>query len=375
MSASSLARRLVAHTPGRPVISLYLDLDPERFATPPARASQVRSLLDGAARQIEEDTALDHESRASLREDIERLDEFLADPPAKGARALAVFSSNRDGLFETVTLTTPADGRVVIADRPYVEPLVTAAPGGRWLIALVSRRHARFFTGEGHEVAESRDITDSVHGQHGRGGWSQANYERSIEEDVDRHMRRVAETIGRTRQGLRFERLALGGTSEDVARLEKLLDEQSRAALAPQRLDVEVEHATEAQVSAAMHDLLEEDAQRRERDALDRLAAGVGTGGHAVGGPDGVVEALNQRRVESLLLAVDFDREVGRCRACGTLVADPAAPCPVDGEPLNRVGLREAAVESAVAQDGDTIIVTRFPDLGPFQGIAALLRF
>lgn len=35
------------------VLSLYLDLDPQRFATPGARASEIDSLLDGAHREIE----------------------------------------------------------------------------------------------------------------------------------------------------------------------------------------------------------------------------------------------------------------------------------------------------------------------------------
>jgi hypothetical protein len=37
--------------------------------------------------------------------------------------------------------------------------------------------------------------------------------------------------------------------------------------------------------------------------------------------------------------------------------------------------LREAAVEVALAQDADVMNVRYYPDLGPFQGIGALLRF
>jgi hypothetical protein len=50
--------------------------------------------------------------------------------------------------------------------------------------------------------------------------------------------------------------------------------------------------------------------------------------------------------------------------------------CPADGgelEPLEH--LREAAVEAALTQDAEVMVVHHHPDLGPFQGIAALLRF
>jgi hypothetical protein len=32
-------------------------------------------------------------------------------------------------------------------------------------------------------------------------------------------------------------------------------------------------------------------------------------------------------------------------------------------------------VEAAVAQDADVMVISHYPDLGPFRGIGALLRF
>src|SRR2546421_12500057 len=71
------ARRLVQHRGEHPVISLYLDLDPERFATAPARASQIRSLLDEAGREVERLDGRGHEDRLSRRADLRRCGSFL----------------------------------------------------------------------------------------------------------------------------------------------------------------------------------------------------------------------------------------------------------------------------------------------------------
>jgi hypothetical protein len=50
--------------------------------------------------------------------------------------------------------------------------------------------------------------------------------------------------------------------------------------------------------------------------------------------------------------------------------------CPADGSSLEEVEhLREAAVEAAIEQDAEVMVVRHYPDLGPFQGIGALLRF
>jgi peptide chain release factor subunit 1 len=373
------ARRLVGHRPGHPVISLYLDLDPERFATAPARASQIRSLIDGAAREIESDGALDHEDKLALREDLKRIDEYLGSrrAPFQGARALAVFCSARDGLFEAVQLPRPVPGRVLIGSAPYVEPLVAALQERRWLVVLVSRRTARLLAGPADRLEEREGFDDEVHGQHDQGGWSQANYERSVEKDVEDHLRRVAEVVRQTRQQDRFDRVAVGGPQEIVPRFEALLPEEIRSRLADGRVEVDVATATEEQIRGAVAELVEEDEKQRERDALDRLAAGVGSGGRATGGPEDTLEALNERRVGTLLLEPGFDRRGYRCPACGLLLLDSQdGRCPVDGSALEELEhLREAAVEAALAQDAEIMVVRFFPNLGPFQGIGALLRF
>jgi peptide chain release factor subunit 1 len=372
------ARRLAEHSQGHRVISLYLDLDPERFATAPARASQVRSLVDGAARKVEKMGDLSHDDKAALREDLERVRDYLLsrEPPFQGARALAVFCSSRDDLFETVQLPRPLEGRVVIDDSPYVEPMVAAAGSRRWSVVLVSRRDGRMFSGSADGLEERRSFHDDVHGQHDQGGWSQPRYERSVEKEVDDHLRRVAEVLDRSWRRRRFERLALGGPPEIVPRLEGMLSEEVRGCLVEGRVEVDVASANAHQVQAALAPLVEEDERRLESEALDRLRAGVGGGGRAAGGPEDTLQALNERRVEKLLLAPDFDGHGQRCPACGLLTLEGAGRCPADGTELRDVAhLREAAVEAALAQDAEVMVVRQHPDLGPFRGIAALLRF
>lgn len=376
MSVINAARSLAGQRPTRPVVSLYLDLDPERFATAPARSSQIRSLLDEVRRRIEHDDALEHEELMALREDVDRIDEYLnsTEPPFQGARALAVFCSVRDELFETVRLTRPVEGRVVIDRAPYIEPLLGAAHERNWCVALVNRRHARILSGPADQLQEHARLDEDTHGQHDQGGWSQANYERSYEKDADDHLRRVASELEQRWRRHRFDRLALGGPVEIVPRLEGMLSGELRARLA-RRVDVDVSTAGVEQVREAVASLAEEDERERRREALNRLAAGLGSSGRAVGGLEETLEALNQRRVETLLLEAGFDHPGGRCPSCGLLSADSAGSCPADGTKLEPVDLREATAESALAQDAEITLITDEPDLGPLRGIAALLRF
>jgi peptide chain release factor subunit 1 len=373
------ARRLVERRSGHRVLSLYLDLDPEHFATAPARASQVRSLLDEAAKEIENGAALAHDDRVGLREDLDRVRDYLLsrEPPFQGARALAVFCSGRDGLFETVRLPRPVPGRVVVDSAPYVEPMVAALQAREWCVVLVSRRAVRVFTGAPDSLKERQDSDHATHGQHDQGGASQAGYERSVEKEVDDHLRSVAELIERRCRREGFDRLALGGPAEIVPRLEALLSEEVQSRLASGRVEIDVASAGESDVRAALSGLAVQDERGREREALDRMAAGVGSGGRGAGGPEDTVSALNERRVETLLLDPAFDRPARRCPSCGILLlGEDSDRCPADGTALEaHEHLREAAVEAALAQDAEVMVVRHHPDLGPFQGIAAVLRF
>ena len=94
-------RRLAELRLDRPVVlSLYLDLDPTEFATPPARATAVRSLLDEAERRVRERHALPHDDRMALEGALERTRVFLErELPTEGAHAVAVFASQPVGLL------------------------------------------------------------------------------------------------------------------------------------------------------------------------------------------------------------------------------------------------------------------------------------
>jgi peptide subunit release factor 1 (eRF1) len=380
--AADPARRLIEHRTGHPVISLYLDLDPERFATAPARSAQIRSLIDQAARELDATTdGLSHDELVGLRSDLQRVDSYLSsrEPPFQGAGALGVFCSGQDDLFEVIQLSRPTPGRVVIARSPFVEPLVSALQQRRWLVALVSRRAGRVLAGPVDGLQEHANFDEYVHGQHDQGGWSQARYERSVEKDTDDHLRRVADGVNQRFREERFHRVALGGPVEIVPRLEGFLSAEVKACLAPGRIEVDLSSAGDDEIRDALAKLVLEDEKRCEREALDRLAAGVGSGGRGVGGPEDTLEALNERRVQTLLLEPGFDRRGTRCQSCGLLMLEASGNggrCPADGGPLETLEhLREAAIEAALAQGAEVMVVRHHPDLGPFQGIGAILRF
>jgi peptide chain release factor subunit 1 len=368
-------RRLAQVRLDRPVVlSLYLNLDPSDFATPPARASAVRSLLDEADRRVRDLHDLPHADRMDLRASLDRASALLeGDLPTEGAQALAVFATESAQLFEALKLPRPVPNRVAIRRSPLIAPLARLERRERWCVALVNRRDARIFRGSPDGLSEVEQIHDLVFGQHDQGGWSQARYQRGVEKEKDDHLKHTAEVLMRHFKRRPFERLILGGPRELVSDFESKLHGYLAERLAG-RIEVDVEHSTAEEVLDAVQPPFEELEDERESDALERL----GEGGRAAIGLEAVLRALNERRVETLVADEQFAAPGTCCPTCGWLGPAGERACPVDETELEALGdLTEAAVELTIQQSAEILAVRRRRDelAERAGGIAALLRF
>jgi peptide chain release factor subunit 1 len=327
------------------VISLFINLDPREFATAPARSTEIRSMLDRVSRQVRDDESLTRDERLALRADLERLQAEIANGglDAKGAHGLAVFTSGPAGLFEVLKLSEPVEHDPVIADTPFIEPLTAIGPAERWCVLLVNRRTARLFCGVSGDLAEIELIRDEVPGQHDQGGWSQANYQRSIDKDAAAHLRHAAEVaFARLKDDLPAG-ILVGGPQELVNDFENELHPYLRERLAG-RLDIDVEHTAVEEVNRAAAPHIEQAGRAKQDAALARLAEEFGAAtGRAASGLDAVSAALEQQRVETLLLDAGFEAE--------------------------------DAIERALAQSAEVHVLRDRPELASHGHIAAILRF
>ncbi len=356
----------------RPVVlSLYLNLDPSQFATPPARKSSIRSLLDEAERRVRDRKGLSHEDKAALQASLERARAFLEnDLPSDGAHALALFASEPGDLFEALKLPRAVPNRVAIGHSPLVGPLARIARRERWCVTLVNRRDARILRGGPDGLREVERIHDDVHGQHDQGGWSQSRYQRGIEKEKDDHLKVTCDALLRHFKSQPFERLLVGGPREVVTDLEHKLHHYLSERLAG-RIEVDVERSNPDQVLDAARPLIDKLERERERDALERL------GERGACGLEDVLPPLNERRVELLILDEQFGGVTGvQCLECGWLGLE-GDRCPADGSELVQLeDLTEAMIELAVQQSADVLAVhTEREALERHGGVAALLRF
>jgi peptide subunit release factor 1 (eRF1) len=368
LSPDTLRRLAELRPDGGKVVSIYLNLDPTEFANGAARSTAINSVLDEAGR------AARHEE-SSVREDVERVRVAFAGTDFQGAHALAVFACARENLLDVIKLPRPVDNAVVIDEAPFIEPLVEVQADARYGVVLVNRQTARIFRGSRDHLDEVARVDDEVHRRHDQGGWSQARYQRSVDKEAQDHLKNAADELLRRHKRRHFEALFIAAPeaiyNDFCQRLHPYLSERLAG-----RIDLDVEHTSTDYVQRAAEPTIAAYQRKHEQEALDRLEGGLATGGRAAAGLENTLDALNEQRVEILLLQDNFDAAGVCCPQCGWVGPSGVDACPADGsETAERRDITDLAVRRAIRQSAQVVRVSDDERLERVGSIAAVLRF
>jgi hypothetical protein len=358
------------------VLSLYLDLDPSEFAVPKARTAEIESLADQARQRYTDDE--EHrplELDSPVARTVERVRAYLEQEfTPGGALGVGVFAAEQPQLFEVIRLDHTVKARVVLARRPFVRPLLEGPPVlDGWAVLMVNRRTARLLAGRGGAVEEIQEFADAVHGRHDQGGFSQARYQRHIEEQVKDHVQRSCQSLfDYSREG-GVEHLVVSATDEVKRLVQYSLHPQLERVLAGW-ITADIESARPREVAAQVMELAVRDRERADGDLIEQLGTGLGNGEGAVAGTRLVLEALNRHAVGVLLACHDLSGTAVVCPSCGWLGLE-ATVCPIDGTSVDRYDdLLEVLVEGAVDQAAGVRLIDR-EEVRSRGCVAALLRF
>ena len=355
---------------GAPVGSLYLDIDGRRFP----RKQDYLLRAEELCHQLKRDAqGLDRHARSSVAKDTEKFLVWLEGLDRGPSRGVALFSCASAGLWEEVLVSRPVSDRATLSDHPYVLPLEALVETCEtFCTVLVDREKARILLARMGRIREETGILDDVPGRHDQGGWSQARYQRHIEDHVERHLRHVGEELFRyfKRQG--FDHLILAGPEEVVAEFERDLHDYLR-----RRIVARITLPMTASAAEALERSLqveEEVEARREREVVERVNAEAAAGRQAVVGLEPVLAALNESRIDTLIVPFGLAVEGVRCTKCGWL-GTSGSVCMMCGGPTEKVGdVVESAVAKALRQSSRVETLTNLDEREPAE-VGALLRF
>jgi peptide chain release factor subunit 1 len=357
---------------GLPVSTLYLDVDGRRYP----RRQDVEARADALSHELHpssEDAG--REARRSIQEDVRKFLDFVRQLDRGATRGLALFSSSGAGLWHDVTLPRPLPDRAVVSSTPHVLPLEAVVEAFEtYCTVLVDRERARIFLTRAGRVHEQTDLWDDVPGRHDQGGWAQARFQRHIEEHVGRHLKHVGDVLLRLERRDRFDHLILAGPDEAVAEFERgLHDYLRRCVVARVHLPMA---ATAKEVLERATEVEERREVERERAIVERLTAGARAGRGAVIGLAPTLAALNEARVDTLVVPFGRSAPGVHCPRCGWLGGD-GSECPVCGGETEAVAdVVESGVEKALRQSARVETLSFLDGRGsPLPDVGALLRF
>jgi peptide chain release factor subunit 1 len=326
--------RLAAFEPAPyPVVSLYLNTQPNQHGRDNYQVFTKKELK--ARQQTYGTNAPDRES---LDHDIERIHRYLETELKPSAHGVAIFACHAGELFEAVQLEAPIDDHwLSISDRPHLYPLARLVSQFPRYAAVLADTHAtRILVVAENAISDERSIEGVKTRRTSQGGWSQARFQRHLENYHLQHVKDVIDALERivTRDGI--ERILIAG---DPAVL-PLFREQMPKHLADKIVDElqDLSGTSNDEVVKAALESMQRLNERTDREKVDAAVGAYRAGGLGVVGPDRTLLALTNGQVDELLLTASLG-------TLGALHNTPAAAMAI----ANDAGLAEAAIETTVA--------------------------
>jgi peptide chain release factor subunit 1 len=369
----ALVRRLAEWTPGDvPVTSLYLSVDGRRLP----RKVDYELRLDEAVRRARDLAAnLDKRARGSVEGDCAAIVAFVRERFERGStRGLALFSSSSNGSWEDVEIPRPVRNLVDVGPSANVlqlEAILETYP--TTCTALVDHQHARLFLARLGRIEEISEVSDDVPNRHDQGGLAQMRLQRHVDDHRHKHLKHVADELFRLQERRHFDHLVLAGATEVVAELERELHDY-----VAQRVLARIVLPMTASAREVLDRSLELDEKleaKREREEAERLLEAVAARRGAVGGLDGVLDAVWETRAGELLVDDELRHPGSVCSTCGRLASTNGACSACRGRTEAVPDVVETGVAVALRQGCRIETITQDGLLAEVGGIGAFLRF
>jgi peptide chain release factor subunit 1 len=300
-----------------PVTSVYLDLRPDQHG----RSNYEPFLRKAFA---ERSRVLKGTARQTFDADVEKVTGYLGEVPAS-TQGLALFACSAQNFFEAIPLEVPVEHHwVFVGSVPHLYPLMRLNDQfPRYAALVVDTNTARLFV-FGLGVTESLAEVKNVKTRKGAvGGWSQARYQRHIDNFHLHHMKEVVSVLDRVVREEALEKIVIACDATARPKLmEQLPKHLAEKVIDLMKLDI---NTPENQVLARTLEALREHDADTDTAQVQRMLDAWNAGGLAVAGPEETLQALQKGQVEELLITATPEL-LERAR---TLTSD-VTPAPVE---------------------------------------------
>jgi peptide subunit release factor 1 (eRF1) len=371
MALEQVMERLVAFESPFPVISLYLNTQPDERGRDHFHAN-LRKELNNQLKTFPPRS----EERASFERDVERINDYVENKLEASANGLAIFAcAGDDDFFEAVQLDAPvANNRLFVSTQPHLYPLARLLDQyPRYAAVIADSNSARIFVFSLGRVEREQEVTNANVNRTKVGGWSQARYQRRVDNFREQHIKEVVDALGRIVTGEQIEHVVLA--CDEVVL--PLLRAEMPAELAEKVVDT-----LRMDIATAEGDVLKNTLEAlRRQDAVDdeakvkRMFEEYRANGLAVAGAKETLAAMEIGQVDELIIsaqreAVRYDEEVSSAPLAA--IAAASAEMKTDAP---QVALADELVTKAKQTGARVSFIENAELLAGVGGVGGLLRF
>src|SRR3954454_10040764 len=364
--------RLVAFPPTTfPVLSLYLNAEPDQHGKDNVDRF-LRRELPARGRTFEPHSA----DRESYDRDVERIQSWVQENLRPSAHGGAIFAcAGAGGFFEAIQLDAPVkEHRLYVYNQPQLYELARLTDSyPRYAAVVLDSQLARIFVfALGSTVGEAQ-VEGAPVNRHQAGGWSQARYQRHVDNVRQQHVKDTVAALDRIVREEQIGHVVLAGDEVIVPLFHEELPKHLQEKLVEDVLRLDIRTPGQEVLKATL-DAISADDRREDADQVRRATEGYRSGGLGVAGIGPTFSALIRGQVSDLLISEEFElrHQEPVPRSSPEIPPELALELPEEQETVDLV---DELVTRAKATGANVSFIENPTYLAEVDGVAGILRF
>jgi peptide subunit release factor 1 (eRF1) len=365
--------RLLRFEPGAlPVVSLYLNTQADKHGRD-YYVPFLRKELAGRVRTWPANTA----ERKSLDEDVTTIETWIGSDLKPSANGVAIFACSGAGLFEAVQLNAPLDEhRLYIYNQPHLYHLARLDDEyPRYAALITDANSARIFVFGLGEILESEQVKGKKVQRVKVGGWSQARYQRRVQNAHQNHSKETVDALDRIVRQEGVQHIILAGDPQIMPVVQGEM---------PKHLADKVVDTLKLDLKAADHEVFDATLARMQKEdaktdveKVERLMAAYRSRGLACVGPQDTLEALANGQVDELLISTALEQSHPEEEPIEAILAPevPDSSGDTDSDEPRQVLIADLLVTKAKQTDARVSFIQDAALLAEIDGVGAFLRW
>jgi peptide chain release factor subunit 1 len=320
--------------------------------------------------------ALNPELRSEFEKTFEMAESSVFDEPISGEKGRIIFACSKESFLHVYRLAVEPEQSFVLDTSPYLLPLAKMrADYEDYGVLLVDSQEAKFTCIRSDITEEKKHLSIDLMNKHKKGGWSQMRFNHLRKGAIKSFLSEVAENVQGTCDQLETRGFVLAGPGEAKQQLMELLPYEVQQKVLGV-IDVPIDIPRDELVEAG-NAVLQESKDSKSRHAAEELKTALLKGGLAAHGIEDVKAALEQARVNTLLILKDSSVAGWLCERCQNLQANanPPKECDRCGGPTSAVNVIEELYEIAQRTGAKVEFVEKEDFLDSDDVVGALLRY